>query len=341
MIELENLLCRIREAVRKHRVGEGRYALFATPAQGGESDGRRDKPYGCADAANIQYTLGDFPADPAEREAAVRALQDFQDPETGLFHDVATPGYPFYCHHPFHTTAHCTAALELFDARPRYRLKALEPYLDFRRMADLLDGLNWTGNPWPESHQGAGIYSALVITGMAGRGWRREFFEYLTRNADPEYGMSRAGAIQTGKAKLSHHLNGWFHYLFCFNHDNAPFPYPEKLIDTCLDLCRNRPAGDLFGRSTGFQEIDWVFPLNRASRQTPHRHEEIKAALRDFAVSYIAFLYSLAESDSAAFNELHSLFGTVCCLSELYLALPGEIAVEKPLKNVLDRRPFI
>ena len=40
-------------------------------------------------------------------------------------------------------------------------------------------------------------------------------------------------------------------------------------------------------------------------------------------------------------NDLHALFGAVCCLAELQAALPGEITSEKPLKLVLDRRPFI
>jgi hypothetical protein len=35
------------------------------------------------------------------------------------------------------------------------------------------------------------------------------------------------------------------------------------------------------------------------------------------------------------------LFGAVCALAELQRALPGEIRSERPLRLVLDRRPFI
>jgi hypothetical protein len=41
------------------------------------------------------------------------------------------------------------------------------------------------------------------------------------------------------------------------------------------------------------------------------------------------------------FNDLHMLFGAVCCLAELQMALPGKILTSKPLRLVLDRRPFI
>ena len=66
--------------------------------------------YGCADAANILYMLGDMPRDMEVRKARIKALQEFQNPDTGLFWEGT--------HHTLHCTAHCTAALELFDALP-------------------------------------------------------------------------------------------------------------------------------------------------------------------------------------------------------------------------------
>ena len=41
------------------------------------------------------------------------------------------------------------------------------------------------------------------------------------------------------------------------------------------------------------------------------------------------------------FNDLHCLFGSTCCLAELQSALPGKLISSKPLRLVLDRRPFI
>ena len=64
-------------------------------------------PYGCADAANIRYMIGEFPATSAERENWIINLQGFQNPISGLFEEAT--------HHPYHTTAHCVAALELFE----------------------------------------------------------------------------------------------------------------------------------------------------------------------------------------------------------------------------------
>jgi len=35
------------------------------------------------------------------------------------------------------------------------------------------------------------------------------------------------------------------------------------------------------------------------------------------------------------------LFGAACAVAELQIALPGEIKSAYPLKQILDRRPFI
>ena len=64
-------------------------------------------------------------------------------------------------------------------------------------------------------------------------------------------------------------------------------------------------------------------------------------ALWDFAAKYLANMDALDEKTDETLNDLHMLFGAVCCLAELQLALPGEVDTTVPLKLVLDRRPFI
>ena len=77
---------------------------------------------GGADAANILYTIGRFPEEPAQRAQRVAALRSLQDSGTGLFEEPT--------HHTIHTTAHCVAALELFDAKPAHNLSGLAQYAD-------------------------------------------------------------------------------------------------------------------------------------------------------------------------------------------------------------------
>ena len=173
---------------------------------------------------------------------------------------------------------------------------------------------------------------------------------------DPDYGMSRKGTIgysandpgridsrevHPGADPVCHHLYGWFHYMFNMEYAKRPQRYPEKLIDTCLHLWNSGGLGSAFGRSIGFQEIDWVFALNRATRQTPHRFYEAKKALADFAGIMLQYLEELDPDTHDTMNDLHALFGTVCVLAELQAALPGKLNSTQPLRLVLDRRPFI
>ena len=99
--------------------------------------------------------------------------------------------------------------------------------------------------------------------------------------------------------------------------------------------------GPRFGEMVGFKEIDWVFCMSRAARQTPHRMGEVFDRLARFGDGYIGYLSGLDPETDDEFNDLHMLFGAVCALAELQQALPGRYASTVPLKLVLDRRPFI
>jgi hypothetical protein len=53
------------------------------------------------------------------------------------------------------------------------------------------------------------------------------------------------------------------------------------------------------------------------------------------------YLQGLDKAKNDGWNDLHQLFGALCALAELQTALPGQIRTNKPLRLVLDRRPFI
>jgi len=333
-----------KKIIASHNLGRvGAYRRWNWQnAQGNRELGLNE--YGCADAANTLYMIGAFPSDPAERAKWVGELQALQNAETGLFTEAT--------HHTYHTTAHCIAALELFDAKALYPLTAMKPYLTKEGLYGLLEGLDWSGDPWVMSHQGAGVFAAMVLQEPeAGYSWRQMYYDWFWENADPDTGFWRKGHITALKHGDSFtgvlaeptvfpHLAGSFHYLFNHEYGHAPLRYPEKMIDTCLEIFHKHQWPTL-GKAISFAEIDWVYCLTRASRQTTHRFDEVKQALRDFADEYITWLLSLDPQTHDGLNDLHTLFGCVCALAELQSALPGYIATEKPLKLVLDRRPFI
>ena len=328
-MNLDPLVNKIEHTVATHTLAKGQYARWLWQNASCSRDLGTNE-YGCADAANILYTIGHFPQDTDERRCWVQTMQLMQG-EDGLFHEST--------HHEMHTTAHVIAALELFDAQPLNRLSAYDQFLSKEGLYAKLDSLDWLHKPWPQSHQGAGLYAAMVITRSVDLKWQNWYFDYLREHCDPHTGMSRAGSMDG--APLYEHLCGWFHYLFNHVYAKRPFPYPERLIDNCIRMYDEKQLGPHFGEMVGFKEIDWVFSLNRAIRQTAYRSEEARERLADFGDHFIAYLNRLDAEHDDEFNDLHMLFGAVCALAELQQALPGRYVTTVPLKIVLDRRPFI
>ncbi len=332
-LNIDNIVKKAFDTVKSHRLeNEGEYTRWLWQNDAG-SRKIGISEYGCADAINILYTIGEFPSTEESRKAHIEALQKLQKADTGLFVEET--------HHVIHTTAHCIAALELFDAKALHPLYDLKKFATIEGLYGLFDSLDWEGDPWDASHEGAGIFAAMTLAGEVDEEWKDAYFKWLWENADPETGFWRKGLVKTGKVPMFHHLAGTFHYMFNHEYAHKPYHYPERIIDTCIKMYEENDLVDNFAHHMGFSEIDWVYCITRASRQCGYRYEDCKKVLTRFAEDFVEYLNGIDEKTDDGFNDLHALFGTVCCLAELQQSVPGLIESKKPLKLVLDRRPFI
>lgn len=326
---INDILQKVRERISAHKLSKGNYCRYLWQhAEGTRQMG--SNAYGCADAANLLYTLGDFPSDLVERELFVKTLQGFQDEKKGHFCEPT--------HHEIHTTAHCVGALELFDAKPLYPLYDLMQYRDIERFFEMLEENEWLRRGGM-AHAGAGLFAAMVNTDSVDGEWTQRYFDYFDAHCNAESGMWEKEPSEEFRIYLQ--MGDAFHYLFNYEYMHRAFPYPEKLIDSCLSMYKNGQMPKLFGKQFHFIEMDWIYCLNRTSRQSAHRYDEIKETLADFAEQFTAYLRSVDFETSDGANDMHLLFGATCCLAELQAALPGKLLSDKPLRLVLDRRPFI
>ena len=175
---------------------------------------------------------------------------------------------------------------------------------------------------------------------MVDLNWKDGYFQWFWDNTDPETGFPIYQPEKNKKLLNYRYMAGAFHYFFNHESEHRPMRYPEKVIDTCLDMMVKREGTFLL--HCNFIDIDVVYCLNRAMRQTPHRFYEAKQILETYAQEYLDLLMNRTDYENDVyFNDLHALFGAVCCVAELQSALPGKIISSKPLKLVLDRRPFI
>jgi hypothetical protein len=333
-LDLRQFIASAGEIVASHALASGSFRRWNVARPGRERD-LGVNPYGCADAANILYTIGNFPSEAPARANWISTLQAMQDARSGLFEEAT--------HHPIHTTAHCIAALELFDARPQYPLHAFDALRDVGALQAFLAALDWGSDPWRASHRGAGLFAALAIVDAVDITWQDAYFSWLWDWTDAETGLLGGRHVapveHSGAATLVPHMAGTFHYLFNMEWARRPYRYPARLIDTCLDLL----AEDRFplGRRVSFAEVDWIYCVNRALRHSAHRFDDCHRALERVGRRLVDYLQSLDPETDDALNDLHLLFGTICALAELQQALPGLLRTERPLKLVLDRRPFI
>jgi hypothetical protein len=324
-VTIDGILNEIYKKVQSHKITNGCYVNRT------KDTNKKADAYGCADAVNLLYTLNKFPKSAEERAAHIEALQSLQDKSSGMF---ITEGV----HHVMHTTAHCVSALELLDASPLYPLRDAEPYKDINEVFSVLDGIDWL-HCGKGAHFGAGVYAALVNTASVNKDWTTEYFKRLTEVCDSESGLWKKEPTNNFPKRLQ--IGDTFHYLFNYGYEKEPIPYPEALIDSCLEAYKNGDMGKEFGKQFHYIEMDWVYCLNRASQQTPHRFYEIKQVIESFAEQYLSYLSQVDWETEEGADDLHLCFGVCCALAELQRALPGKLQSSVPLRLVLDRRPFI
>ena len=330
MHDLRHFIAEVEKIVARHNLGEtGKYTRWLTQNEKGDRD-LGSTPYGCANAVNILYTIGALPTDLAEKQAFARVLQAFQDPRSGLF---VNPG-----NYETHTTAFVSGALELLGAKPLHQAEGFRQYASPEALAKFMDAIDWANAPWLGSHLGAGIYASMVLTGTADDAWEDAYFAWLDANADPETGLWRKGMLEG--APRFHYLAATFHYVFSYEHARRALPYPRALLDTCIRAYREGACID-FAREVGWADIDFAYLLARVQRRAGTRYEETQQILREIADGLIGQLLQMDPATSPTLNDLNTLFAIVCALAVLQDALPGYIRTSRPLKLVLDVRPFL
>lgn len=330
MYDLRLFIDEVEKIVARHNLGEtGKYARWITQ----DDTGRRNlgvSPYGCANAANILYTINRLPDDAKERAAFINVLQQLQNKETGIFEDVDN--------YPTHSTAFVSGALALFDARPLYRVNAFTDYTEREGLFRFLDQIDWAKQPWLGAHLGSGIYASMVLTGTAADQWEDAYFEWMDRNADPVTGLWKKDALEG--ADPFAYLAGTFHYVFNYEYAKRALPYPKQLLETCIRAYESGVCPD-FAASVGWFDIDFSYMLVTAQKRAGIRFDETQKIVREIADGLIPQLLAMDPETSETLNDLHTLFALLCALAVLQDALPGYIRTSKPLRLVLEKRPFL
>lgn len=289
-------------------------------------------PRASAAALNTLYMLDQLPTEHTIRAEWVETLQEFQDEENGLFDQGPQA---------FNVTAACNSALHCLGHAPRSPIIDVEDKRDIQQMTSFLQQLEWCNNPEAAARKAAAVYSLLVLNRRVGIDWREAFSTWVHNETDPHTGLLRQGCIAPveldGQWTLLPYLNAQFYTVSLGNYAHETLCLPWRLIDTALEVMAFHR--ELYFKRRGHRHLPWIFCLSRSMRQSAHRHEEVRQVLIRFVPDYLKYLESQIQADH--FQSPQQIQWDLAALAELQLALPGRLQSDHPLRQILDRAPFI
>ncbi|HVS51322.1 MAG TPA: hypothetical protein VHD62_03110 [Opitutaceae bacterium] len=287
--------------------------------------------YGVADMACIFYALGRLRPTEPERAQWAAAFQQFQKPDTGWLVEKSPT------HDPLHNTAFALAAMELLDLRPQHPVKMDAAYAHPR---EFLATLDWKNNVYIDSHKGAGVGAIHALVPELGTpAWFAEYFAACDALFDANNGMMGRDKPAGGD---SDQVGGTFHYSFLYQHFNRRMPFPEQRIDAVLHT--QMPDGYWRADNHLWLTLDAIYLMTRALRNRPHRFDDVVACVRGVMTNLVRDVYSPAGRKATFVGRLavHSVTAAISIAAEAQQFLGAqEVITARPLRLVLDRRPFI
>ena len=287
--------------------------------------------YGVCDFACILYSLNKLQITPQKHKEWTTAIDTFQTEKHGWFSEINST------HSSIHNTAFALSSLELLGIEP---VKPVSIPSEFNDPKAYLQTLDWKTNVYADSHFGAGIGSICALTNsLRDPKWFSDYFAACDALFCADNGLMGIDKPEDGDTDQ---IGGTFHYAFLYDHFNRHMPYPEVRINTILDLQNEKGYWD--ENNQLWLTLDALYMLIRATRQTNYRYEDIKDAAKKVAQHLHQSVFS-EEGRTKTFSgklPVHSLTAAITAAAELQSFLGVEIIhTTLPLRNILDRRPFI
>lgn len=287
--------------------------------------------YGVADMACILYTLGALRPTEPERAEWLAAFQVFQNPDTGWLVEKSPT------HDPLHNTAFALAAMQLLDLVPLHPVKMGAAYADPRAFLNTLD---WKTKVYTDSHKGAGVGAIFALVPSLGTPeWFAKYFAACDELFDVNNGLMGKEKPSGGD---SDQIGGTFHYSFLYQNFNRHMPFPEARIDSVIRL--QLPDGYWLATNHLWMTLDAIFLMTRTLRYCPHRFDDVQNVVRRVMGILMREVFS-AEGRAKTFTgrlAVHSITAAISIAAEAQQFLGAqEIVTDRPLRLVLDRRPFI
>ena len=222
---------------------------------------------------DLRKTLSD-----AQRKAWVGYLASQVDPSDGSVPILRG-------HSKLHANGTAIGAFGALGGRMPVPVRLYEPFAEPARVVHWLENsIDWS-KIWGESHLFWGGMHCFALSSTATPAWREAVFNWLDSHLDPKTGWWCKGIAYNTR---NDPLGGAVHILPIYQHLDRPFPFPERLIDSTLEMQYpegNWMRGDwLVNLGFTYLDLDGLYALDVGRKWAPgYRTADIEAATKRHA----------------------------------------------------------
>ena len=212
----------------------------------------------------MRYATHDADPGAPDREKLIAYIEGAQDPETGMVRHAAGRAGQNHCDaHAFWQTVR---ALNILGGRLKHFPHHLRPLVTPEGLEAWFDGIDWDSRAHSNHHEVLGIVPLLVS--LNDPEWGRVFYAKIVEQQNPK----------TGSWPRPHtNISRTYAYTVIHVASDMLPPYPERMIDTVLDL--QEPSGFWDDDPPGFHTMDCAFLLARVPSRIGYREQDARDAL--------------------------------------------------------------
>ncbi len=235
----------------------------------------RDKPnappslYAACDVAILRTIMGEDlkqTVPEPQRKEWIDYINSFAD-EDGTYHGGKQD------HSRAHANGMVIGALGPLGGRQKYPVRLYDALDTPEKVGPWLEKVDWC-HQWGGSHFFWGGMHCFSMSRRCTQAWLSKAFEWLDANLDPNTGWWRKGV---SPAAPHEPLGGGAHIWPIYQHHNHRFPYPERVIDSILEI--QKPDGSWLGYGN-YMELDALYGLACMKSLAPdYRKADVASAV--------------------------------------------------------------
>ncbi|KPL26437.1 MAG: hypothetical protein AMS23_01750 [Bacteroides sp. SM1_62] len=219
--------------------------------------------------------------------------------------------YGSYCdtygHSFHHANGMVIGALGVLGGKQKYPVKLYDEFDQIEEVIPWLESLDWA-KQWDASHLFWGGMHCYSMSSRCSDAWKDEVFAWLDENIDEKSGWWKKGVTHADRHQP---LGGSVHILPIYQHLRRRFPYPEKVIDSVLDL--QLPNGRWYERESihvmAYLELDALYALMYMSGLAPdYRTDDIRQAVNRYA-DLVTYYWNNHSREMLSLHPHHILAG--------------------------------